>query len=267
MSTIDDFAIDNVTIDDFESGLPSGTDGDGVPIGFHLFNDGGSTVVITTTETPPAPSLPLGAGPSTGNDVLQIDLDVSGFAGLIHSFENDIVDTWVPQDWSASTGFAVWLHGNNSGTSMFIDILDNRNDGSTTDDAERWTTEVIDDFSGWRYFEIPFSDLVRKDVGNGAPNDGFNLTEIHGWAIGTLGTGGPLTYYIDDVSALRCRRPAELAVQFTSGDSTSRKERRVMSGALNRALTEDDPAQVGIDYTTEPTSAVPGEDYTPTAAR
>ena len=31
------------------------------------------------------------------------------------------------------------------------------------------------------------ADFVRKDVGNGAPVDGFGLTEIHGYAFGGFG--------------------------------------------------------------------------------
>jgi hypothetical protein len=39
--------------------------------------------------------------------------------------------------------------------------------------------------------KLPFSEFSRKEVGNGAPNDGLTLTEVHGWAFGTLSTGGP----------------------------------------------------------------------------
>ncbi len=260
----DDFAVDNVTVDDFESGLPSGTDGDGIPIGFHLFNGAGSTVAISTTETPPAPVLPLAAGPSAGNDVLQVDLDVGSFAGVIHSFENDTVDTWVPQDWSASTGFAVWLYGNGSGTSMFFDILENRNADSTADDAERWTVELIHDVAGWRYFEIPFSSLTRKDVGNGAPNDGLDLKQVHGWAFGTLGTDGPQTFYLDDVALYGVAELAELAVQFTSADfEIGEGTTGTVTVALNRALGDEDPAQVSVDYSVETIVAEPGRDFEP----
>ena len=41
-------------IDDFENGLPSGTDGDGVSIGFVTFNDPNSTVAISITASPPS---------------------------------------------------------------------------------------------------------------------------------------------------------------------------------------------------------------------
>ena len=96
-----------------------------------------------------------------------------------------------------------------TGTTMFIDILDNRNPGSTTDDAERWTVGFIDDFTGWQLLEFPFASFTRKEIGNGAPNDGLGLFEMHGYAIGTLSTGGPQTYYFDEVEHLWCCRAAD----------------------------------------------------------
>ena len=55
-------------IDDFEAGLPTGTDANGVGIGFITFNDPNSTVAISTTATPPA-SVPGAADP---NNVLKM---------------------------------------------------------------------------------------------------------------------------------------------------------------------------------------------------
>jgi hypothetical protein len=60
--------------------------------------------------------------------------------------------------------------------------------------------EFIDNFEGWQLLEFPFSSFSRKEIGNGAPNDGFDRFEVHGWALGTLGTGGPRTFYVDEVS-------------------------------------------------------------------
>ncbi|MBT8214018.1 MAG: hypothetical protein KJP12_02260, partial [Acidimicrobiia bacterium] len=89
----DDFALDQITVDDFEAPLSSGVDGDGVDIGFYTFRDGDSTVAVSQAPQPvPVPGLPA------DNNVLAIDLDVVSFAGVIHGFENDTVDTWVPQD-------------------------------------------------------------------------------------------------------------------------------------------------------------------------
>ena len=85
---------------------------------------------------------------------------------------------------------------------MFLDILDNRNPGSTTDDAERWSVDIPDNFSGWQFFQFTWNDFHRKDIGNGAPNDGFGRTEIHGYGVGGYGTVnmGSQIYYVDEVT-------------------------------------------------------------------
>ena len=254
-------AVPTLIIDDFESGLPSGTDGDGVTVGFLTFSDG-SPIAISTTTSPPAP-IP---GALLGNTVLQMDGDVLAFAGFIHAFENDAVNTWVSQDWSAFEGMRFWLYGNNSGTDLFVDVLDNRNPGSTTDDAERWTVAFKDDFSGWELIELPFSDFTRKEIGNGAPNDGFGLTQVHGWAFGTLNTGGPTNYFVDDVALYGVAQVPELAVSFSVNNfEVEEGTTGNIVVKLNRPMGEDDPAQVSVDYATEPGTARPDRDYTPAA--
>ena len=179
--------------DDFETGLVSGTDIHGVPLGYVTFSDDSSTVTISTTEQ--YPSLPPKMGK---NAVLQLDLNVKGWAGFIHVFPFHTLDQWVAYDWSESQTMSFWLYGNNSGTTLFVDVLDNRNPCSTVDDAERYVYQFRDDFSGWERVSIRFADMVRKEIGNGAPNDGLGLTAVHGWAFGALATDGPMTFYIDD---------------------------------------------------------------------
>jgi beta-glucanase (GH16 family) len=250
-------------IDDFESGLPFGSaTPSGEPLGFYTFQGDGS-VSISTAASPPAPAVPDAA---PDNEVLQIDVDVASFAGYIHAFENATVDTWVTQDWSTSEGIAFWMHGTSSGTQMFIDILDNRNPASTTDDAERFTVAFTDDFDGWQLLEFPFTSFTRKEIGNGAPNDGLGLFEMHGYALGTLGTGGPRTFYVDDVALYGVAEPPALAVNL------SRQNTLVDEGAtaavavkLNRPMGPDDPEQVSIAYTTERSNAIAGEEYSPTS--
>ena len=180
-------------IDDFEAGLPTGVDANNIGIGFITFQDSNSSVAISTSAAPPAPV----PGAAIPNNVLKLDLNVVSFAGFVHNFEDPAITTWVPQNWSASEGISFWLYGNNSGTTMFIDVLDNRNPGSTKDDAERWSIDFPDNFSGWQEIKIPFASMHRKDIGNGAPNDGFGLTEVHGWALGTITTPAQ-TYYVDN---------------------------------------------------------------------
>lgn len=246
-------------VDDFESGLPSGADGNGIPVGFFTFSDG-SPVSIATTNTPPA-SVP---GSAAGNNVIALTGDVLSFAGFVHAFENATVDAWIPQDWSSFEGFSFWLYGQNSGTTVFVDVIDNRSPGSTVDDAERFSVSLVDNFSGWQYFEFPFSSFVRKDIGNGAPNDGFTLTQVHGWALGTLNTPGELTIYADDISLYGVAEIPELAVTFASANyDIDEGTTGDVIVKLNRPMNSDDPAQVSVDYFTEVGSATPGQEYTP----
>jgi len=250
-------------IDDFESGVAPGTPcaPNVPPLNFCTFSGAGSTVAISNPATPPAPVLPAVGTP---NSVLQMDVDVTSYAGFIHGFEAG--GEWVSQDWSTSEGFSLWFHGTGSGTTVFIDILDNRNPGSTTDDAERWTVDFVDNFVGWQLLEFPFTSFVRKEIGNGAPNDGFGRFEVHGWALGTLGTDGPRVYYVDEVSIYGVSEPPALAVSFalidteieegTTGDVTVK---------LNRPFGSEDPAQVSVDFATDIAGAVAGEEYTPTS--
>ena len=253
-------AVPTQIVDDFENGLLSGVDGHGIPIGFNTFSDG-SPVSITTTTTPPA-TVP---GATAGNNVMALTGNVGSFAGVTHSFENAAVDAWVSQDWSSFEGLSFWLYGQGSGTGLFVDILDNRNPGSTKDDAERFVINLSDNFTGWQYFEIPFSDFVRKEIGNGAPNDGLTLTQVHGWALGMLDTGGSeYTYYVDDVTLYGIAEIPELAVTFAAGSyDVDEGATGAITVKLNRPMNSDDPAQVSVDFVTEPGSATPGRDYTP----
>jgi len=185
-------------IDDFEEGVAPGTPcpPSAPPLGFCTFSDAGSSVTITGVATPPAPNLPAVGTP---NNVLQMDVETIAFAGFTRGFTNAAGDAWTPQDWSGNEGISLWMFGTGSGSDMFIDILDNRNPGSTTDDAERWSVAFADDFAGWQLFEFPFTSFTRKEIGNGAPNDGLGLLQVHGYSIGALGTDGPRTFYIDEV--------------------------------------------------------------------
>jgi len=180
--------------DDFNTGLQSGGDRSGFPIGFFTFSDSDSSLVsiLTTSDHPQLP------GEEDDNEVLQMELDVKAWAGVIHNFENAAVSRWTPRDWRGFKEFSFWLYGNDTNTSLFVEILDNRKPCPTPGGAEVYTYTFADNFSGWRQITVPFGKLVRKEIYNEAPNDGLGLSEVHGWAFGTLNTDGPITYYIDD---------------------------------------------------------------------
>jgi hypothetical protein len=196
-------------VDGFEGGLPFGTDGsNGIQIGFSTFAGDGAAA-IATTSAPPAP-VPNAAA---GNTVLRLDVVTASFAGFAHVFENAAVDRLAPRDWSSYQAMTFWLYGNNTGNALYIDVLDNREPNSTGYPFELWTSTFVDDFSGWKELSFAFADLTRKEIGNGAPNDGLGLTTVHGWALGTLATGGPRTYYVDDVRLVsRVPEPGTLAL-------------------------------------------------------
>ncbi|MEM8529349.1 MAG: carbohydrate binding domain-containing protein [Chloroflexota bacterium] len=245
-------------IDDFETPLVSGQDADGISIGFFAAQDGNSTTTFARTDSPPAtiPDFP------TPNNVLQMDFTVSSFGVVIHNFVNDDIDTWTPQDWSTYEGFGFWLYGNNSGTDLFIDIIDNRGPNSTTDDAERFSVTFEDDFTGWRYLQFPFEDFVRKEIGNGAPNDGFTLTAVHGWAFGSLTTDGTQTFYIDQVNLYGQAEPRPLAVSFTTDAFTVEEG---TTATISAQLNQTNEEAVTVAYATADGSATNQRDYTSTS--
>ena len=247
-------------VDDFETGLAAGRDANNNPIGFYTFKDGnaGTTVAISTSSSPPAPV----PGAGVPNNVLRLDVNVVAFAGFVHAFENAAVNTWVSQDWSAYEGISFWLYGRNSGTTLFVDVLDNRNPGSTRDDAERWSVDLPDNFSGWQQIRIPFASMHRKEIGNGAPNDGFGLTEVHGWALGAVTTASPQSYYVDQVALYGTAPVRPLTVGFTA-ISYSVPEGAAATVTARLSKPSSDP--VTVRYATTFGSAVPNRDYTPVA--
>jgi beta-glucanase (GH16 family) len=247
-----------LVVDDFEAGLPAGHDADGVAVGFNTFQDPNSSVAISTTAAPPAPV----PGAGSPNNVLKMDANVVSYAGFTHSFENPAVDQWVSQDWSAYEGISFWLYGNNSRTTLFVDVLDNRNPGSTKDDAERWSVDVPDSFSGWQQIQLPFDSMHRKEIGNGAPNDGFGLTEVHSRAFGAITMPSPQTYYIDNVTLYGTAPIRPLTVGFSAINFAVNEG---ATATVTAKLSKPSSDPVTVNYATKPSPARAGRDYTPVA--
>lgn len=183
------------TLEDFQGELTSGEDANGVLLGYLPFNDEDSTVAFTTTTAHPRRS-----GEARGNAVLQLDLDVERFAGIVHNFRGASGDEWTPRDYSSVEAVSFWIYGRNTGNAMYFHIIDNRQPCSTTDDAERFTFPFVDDFEGWRQMKVPFTDFDHLDIERDTPNDGLTRSRIHGWALGVaFDSKGPQTYFIDDI--------------------------------------------------------------------
>jgi beta-glucanase (GH16 family) len=234
-------------VDDFEAALPAGNDPNGIPVGFYQATDPNSSTTFQRTTSPPAPV----PGSAADNNVLGMDFTVQSFGVVVNAFTDPAATQWLTQDWSPYEGVQFWLYGSGNNTDLFIDVIDNRPVGSQQDNAERFSVGFKDTTAGWRLVQIPFDDLNRKDIGNGAPNDGLGLTEIHGWAFGTLATSGTQTYYIDDVSVYGVApiRPATLGFGTTQTTVTEGQTASIPV-KLSKAAETDVTARVRTTHTT-----------------
>ena len=139
-------------VDDFEAGLPFGTDGDGLEIGFVTWGDFWHGTTVALADPLVGEADPLATPGQVGdNHLLQVDLNVIGWGGLTHAFENEAVDTWVPQDWSSYEGSQFLVVRQQYGQRIVFKINENRNPGSTTNDVKIRSYPFTGDFSGWQH--------------------------------------------------------------------------------------------------------------------
>ncbi|MEZ4631715.1 MAG: carbohydrate binding domain-containing protein [Deinococcales bacterium] len=178
----------DLTINDFsESSLFSGTDTNGLGIGFVTWGDFGAGAAIAL---------------DLDNGTLKINETTGGWGvGFTNAFTSSSQDVWQSQDWSAYTGIRFKLKGSNSGGSIRMDLFDNRSTGSQVDDAERFFYNINDSSSDWQDVEIPFRSFARRTdwQPSGAPDDGLGLTEVYGYAFDFAGIAGNQTFYLDDI--------------------------------------------------------------------
>ncbi|MCY7326154.1 MAG: family 16 glycosylhydrolase, partial [Microbacteriaceae bacterium] len=252
-------------VEDFEAALPSGTAGT-VPVGWFNAEDPNSTIAFGTVPAPVPVPVP---GDAAENDVLSSAFTVTSYGVVVDNFTNAAVDAWTTQDWSTYEGIGFWMHGNGSGTRLFLDIQDNRNPGSTVDDAERFVVEYTDNWTGWKFQQFDFADFARKNINNNAPNDGLGLTEMHGFAFGALTTAGTQMFYYDDVLLYGQAAEVPLTIGFDragyevlegSDSSATVRLNRVAATDVTvdfataesaaRTATEDLPATLDRDFAT-----------------
>lgn len=253
-------------VDDHQAPLVQGEAG-GIPVGWFGAQDPSSSVAFERTDVTPAP-IP---GAPTPNHVLAADFDVTSFGVVVRNFTNETADEWTTQDWSTYEGIGFWMYGNGSGTDLFLDLLDNRNPGSTTDDAERYVVSFSDDWRGWRFLTFDFADFSRKNIGNGAPNDGLTLTDVHGYAFGSLRTETPQRFLYDDVLLYGQAEPAPLAVGFDrAGYEVAEGDTATGVIRLNRLADTDvtiewESSAIAARTATEDLSATADRDFTPSS--
>jgi beta-glucosidase len=182
---------------DFEEDIGYTQDEHGNNIGFVPWGDSPDNVILETVAASGDLALPDQGGTNT---VLSISYDIASYGGFTHVLTGST--SWTPQDWTSHSALDFWLFGAISGGDIQVEIFDNRAPGSTTDTAERWYYRITDDFTGWKFFSLPFADFQRRMdwQPSGAPADGLGLTEVHGYAFSFPAGVGAHTNYIDKVA-------------------------------------------------------------------
>lgn len=146
------------------------------------------------------------------NHVLRIDYNISAYGGFNQMFTDG--EIWVSQDWTNHNAFRFWLYGTNTGQRIQVELLDNLAPNSTGDTAERYIYWMLDDFEGWHEVTIPFAFFQRRDDWQpaGAPDDGFGLNEIYGYAIGLPQGVGSQTTFFDNAQVVVVDDPSQVTV-------------------------------------------------------
>ena len=101
--------------------------------------------------------------------------------------------------------------------------------------------------------------MPRKEIGNGAPNDGFGLTEVHGWALGSITTPAPQTYYVDNAMLYGVAPVKPLTVGFSTINYTVTEGG---TATVTAKLSKPSSDPVTVQYRTTLGSAIPNRDYT-----
>lgn len=181
--------------DDFEDGpLFSGTDPNGIGIGFVPFKD--------DTSDPPTLSIETIERDGANTQALKIEYDHSVFGGFTHGFTDET--NWVSQDWTPFDALQFWLYGNSTEGTVRVDIFDNRVPDNPADTAERFFFNITDDYTGWQQFTIPFAQFQRRTDFQplGAPDDGLGLNPVWGYAFDFPAGVGMQTAYLDNVTVV-----------------------------------------------------------------
>lgn len=173
----------NMIVEDFENGVT-------FPPSFNYSGNGASIAVIYEQLLASDPNaLPGQVGVNT---VAKINVDSAvGFAGIGQFFGTT-------QDWSRYQGIKFLMNSFSLDPTFQFEIFDNSSDPNN-DQAERFDVTISNAQSGWQEITIMFPTFMRavdfQPVD--APDDGFGLTEINGWALVLDGNVGEI--YFDNL--------------------------------------------------------------------
>ncbi len=186
-------------VDDFERGLPLAEDDSGTAIGYDPWGDTAENVQLAAAQLISDAALALPIHADTANTVLAVHYDIASWGGFSHVFNDG--SKWTTADWRPYNALSFWLYGNDTGGTIQVEIFDNRNPDRSGDTAERFYYRILDNYTGWQQFTIPFELFQRRTdfQPDGAPDDGLGLDAVSGYAMGFPVGTGPQTAYVDDV--------------------------------------------------------------------
>ena len=198
-----------VLVADFERGVVYVSQVDGPAIGFVPWGDSTANAIIGVTQVIPFTDLAL-PDQSAPNQVLRVDYNIGAWGGFTYAFSDG--SSWISQDWTGHNAFQFWLYGSNTGQIVQIELFDNRQADNNADTAERFFYHLVDDYDGWQQFTIPFAYFQRRGdwQPGGAPDDGFNLDAVSGFAFGFPGGVGAQTAYLDQVEIVVVEDPTQV---------------------------------------------------------
>ncbi len=164
----------SLVLDNFDSGNLSS---------WSTFNDANSIFKIS-----------LASAGQAGPYAMQMDTSISanGWGGAGKYFST-------PQNWLPYNNIDFWFYGNNTGSLLRLEIMDNRSAGSTSDTSERFEYRFSDNWSGWKHFTLPWSSFNRRSDWQpvNAPNDGFTKSEI--WGFNFAVVSGKGSFRVDEI--------------------------------------------------------------------
>ena len=202
---------DPLLVAGFEDGVNYVSQVDGAAIGFVPWGDSTANAIIGITQALPFTDLAIPES-SAPNQLLRVDYNIGAWGGFTHAFSDGA--NWLSQDWTGHNAFRFWLYGNNTGQIIQIELFDNRLPDSNADTAERFFYHLVDDYEGWAQITIPFAHFQRRVdwQPGGAPDDGFNLDAVWGYAFGFPANVGAQTAYMDEVEIVVVEDPSQVQI-------------------------------------------------------
>jgi subtilisin family serine protease len=203
-----------LVLDNFESGSTSR---------WGAYNDANTS--ITSSIVAPG---------AAGDYGMQVQYSIGSWGGVDQGYE-------IAQNWSNYQTFDFWFNGTNTGTTIRLEIYDNKMPASTTGDTERFEHKFVDNFTGWKHFSIPWAAFARRSEWQpaGAPNDGFTLTEIWGFNFAPLRGAG--SFQMDQVELVK--KTYSVFDNFESGNTSKWETFTDGSSTISPAIAS--PGKVG----------------------